>query len=176
MRGTSIAGLLLAIAAALLLSGCGYEIVRYAEPVGDARRIALRPLVNDSFEPGIDTLLEDAMHREFLRRGGLRIVDDPATADLIVGGAIDSLETRSRSFSSIQFALEYELRLRLELEVTRQDGTPVPIDGRAFNESEIYLSSADLEVTRTNREEALRRLAGTVATRLHDALYERIRP
>lgn len=151
-------------------------MVRYADPPGDARRIALRPLVNDTFEPGLDSLLLDAFHREFLRRGGLRIVEDPATADLIVGGSIESLQTRGRSFSSIQFALEYRMRMRLRLEVTRQDGTPVPIDGRAFSETEIYLSSSDLEVTRTNREEALRRLAGTMATRLHDVLYERVQP
>ena len=175
MRGFSpgILGLMLLTA---FCWGCGYQFVRYAEPLGDARRIALLPLVNDSFEPGIDTLLLDAFHREFLRRGGLRIVEDPATADLVVGGVIDSLQTRADSFSSIQFALEYRLRLRLALEVTRPDGTLVPLDGRAFNESEVYLASADLEVTRTNREEALRRLAGTMATRLHDALYERIRP
>ncbi|MBW2241979.1 MAG: hypothetical protein JRH01_08320 [Deltaproteobacteria bacterium] len=161
---------------ATLFSGCGYKLVRYAEAPGDARRIALLPLVNDSLEPGIDTLLLDAFHREFLRRGGLRIVEDPASADLIVGGVIESLESNGRSFSSIQFALEYQLRIRLDLEVTRPDGTPVPLDGRAFNESELYLSSADLEVTRTNREEAMRRLAGVLATRLHDVLYERIRP
>ncbi|MCP3983933.1 MAG: hypothetical protein GY723_06070 [bacterium] len=175
MAGISMRILALVFLATHLL-GCGYQLVRYADPVGDARRIALQPLLNDTFEPGIDSLLLDAFHREFLRRGGLRIVEDPETADLIVGGVIDSLLTRGRSFSSIQFALEYELLLRVDLEVTRPDGTPVPIDGRAFNESEIYLSSADLEVTRTNREEALRRLAGTMATRLHDALYERIQP
>jgi hypothetical protein len=31
-------------------------------------------------------------------------------------------------------------------------------------------------VTRTNRQEALRRLAGVLAGRVHDALYERIAP
>lgn len=177
MRGLShrLASWLL-VAAHLLSLGCGYQLVTYADRLGDARRVAIQPLVNDSFEPGLESLMADAFHREFERRGALRVVTDPASADLVVGGAIDSLETHSRSFSSIQFALEYEMRLRLEMAVTRPDGTPVPIDQGAFVESELYFASADLEVTRTNREEALRRLAGLMASRLHDALYERIQP
>ena len=159
-----------------LLAGCGYQLVRYSEALGDARRIAIQPLINDAFEPGIDTVIADAFHREFLRRGALRVVENQDSADLILGGTIKNLETRSRSFSSIEFALEYEIRLFLELVLTRPDGTTVPIDQGAFVESELYLSSSDLEVTRTNREEAIRRLAGLMASRAHDALFERITP
>ena len=176
MRGLSrllLPGLLVG---ALLPLGCGYQLVTYADRLGDARRVAIQPLLNDVFEPGLESLLADAFHREFLRRGALRIVEDPASADLVVSGVIERLDTFSRSFSSIQFALEYELRMRLEIVITRPDGTPVPIDQGSFVESELYFSSADLEVTRTNREEALRRLAGLMASRFHDALYERIQP
>ncbi len=164
------------LALSALVSGCGYEIVRYSEALGDSRRIAIQPLINDSFEPGIDTVMADAFHREFLRRGALRVVENQESADLILGGVITNLETRSRSFSSIEFALEYEMRLFVELILTRPDGTTVPIDQGAFVESELYLSSSDLEVTRTNREEAIRRLAGLMASRAHDALFERITP
>jgi hypothetical protein len=83
---------------------------------------------------------------------------------------------RRRSFSSILFALEYEVRMELGLSVARRDGTPVPIDPHALTEAERYLASSDVEVTRTNRQEALRRLAGVLAGRVHDALYERIAP
>lgn len=179
MRGRVLFGISKAVAVlalCALVSGCGYEIVRYSEALGDARRIAIQPLINDSFEPGIDTVMADAFHREFLRRGALRVVENQESADLILGGVIKTLETRSRSFSSIEFALEYEMRLFVELILTRPDGTTVPIDQGAFVESELYLSSSDLEVTRTNREEAIRRLAGLMASRAHDALFERITP
>ena len=55
---------------------------------------------------------------------------------------------------------------------------PVIFDGRnlydpnALRESERYLASADAEVTRTHREEAIRRLAGLLAARIHDAFFE----
>jgi hypothetical protein len=66
--------------------------------------------------------------------------------------------------------------MELGLSVARRDGTLVAIDPNALTESERYLASSDVEVTRTNRQEALRRLAGVLAGRVHDALYERIAP
>jgi hypothetical protein len=166
----------LVLALSLVLSGCGYSVVRYGAGLGDVRRVAIRGLSNDSFEPGVETLVSDALAREFLRRGALRLVDTPETADLVISGAVKSVRVRRRSFSSILFALEYEVRMELALSLARRDGTPVAIDPNALAESERYLASSDLEVTRTNRQEALRRLAGVLAGRVHDALYERIAP
>lgn len=168
--------LVVVVVVALALSGCGYSFVRYGSGLGDVRRVAIRGLTNDSFEPGVETLVSEALAREFLRRGALRLVDTPETADLVIGGAVKSIEVRRRSFSSILFALEYEVRMELALTLARRDGTPVAIDANALAESERYLASSDLEVTRTNRQEALRRLAGVLAGRVHDALYERIAP
>jgi hypothetical protein len=169
----------LAIASLVLLLaplGCGYSVVRYGSGLGDARRIAIRGLSNDSFEPGVEALVSDALAREFAQRGALRLVDDPAAADLVIAGSVKSVEIRRRSFSSILFALEYEVRMQLGLAVKRRDGSEVPIDPNALIESERYLASSDVEVTRTNRQEALRRLAGVLAGRVHDALYERSAP
>jgi hypothetical protein len=163
-------------ALALLVGGCGYSFVRYGGGLGDVRRVAIRGLVNDSFEPGVEALVSDALTREFRQRGALRLVDDPDAADLVIGGAVKRVDVRRRSFSSILFALEYEVRMELGLAVARRDGTLVAIDPNALAESERYLASADVEVTRTNRQEALRRLAGVLAGRVHDALYERIAP
>ena len=164
------------LASVLAGSGCGYQVVRYQDALGDARRVAILGLVNNSFEPGLDSLVADAISREFLRRGALEVVSDPEIADLIVKGRIDRLRTRSTSFSSIEFVLEFRIDMRLDLQVERRDGSTIPIGRRVLSEMEIYQASPDVEVTRTNREEAIRRLAGILAARFHDALYERITP
>lgn len=173
-----LAALLLAVLApgGLGLGGCGYQWVRYQDALGDARRVAIRGIRNDTYEPGLDALVSDALVREFRRRGALVLVDDLAAADLVLGGQVRSLATAGRSFSSIQFALEYEVTLTLDLEVRRRDGSPLPMDLRALQESELYLASADVEAARKNREEALRRLASLLAGRVHDALFERAVP
>jgi hypothetical protein len=164
------------LAAVLAGSGCGYQIVRYQGALGDVRRVAVLGLVNNSFEPGLDSLVSDAISREFLRRGALEVVSDPEIADLIISGAVEPLQTRSEAFSTIEFVLEFRVVMRLDIKVERRDGTRIRIARRMLRESEFYLASADVEVTRTNRKEALERLAGILAGRIHDALYERITP
>lgn len=173
MRRAATLLLILALAVPL---GCGYRLVRYEGALGDARRLAIRNLENETFEPRLGTLVADALHREFLRRGALELVDDPEAADLVLEGRVAALQTQGRSVSSIQFALEYEVEMRLDLTVRRRDGSELSLGPRNLRESDLYLASADVEAARKNREEALRRLADVLAGRVHDALYERIAP
>ena len=154
-------------------TGCGYRLVRYSGELGDARSVAVEGLVNRTFEPGIDSLLTDALAREFKRRGALQVVTDPESADLRVGGELTGVRTRARSFSSIQFALEYQVTLDVDFRVTDREGSPVALASGGFAESELYLASPDVEATRRNRQEALRRLTNLIAGRLYDALHQR---
>lgn len=170
------ARLLTVLALSTLTLTCGYAPVRYADALGDARTIAIRGLRNATAEPGLDALVSDALAREFLRRGALALVEEPERADLVLGGSVASLRATRKSFSSVSFALEYELALELDVELTRRDGTRVPLDRSAQSETERYVASADVEVERTHREEALRRLASLLAGRIHDALFERLAP
>ena len=163
---------------ALLGGGCfaGYEIVRYENALGDLRTIAIRGLENESFEPGVEAIVSDALITEFMRRGALELIDDPAAADLVIDGAVEDVRIQSRTFSSIQFALEYAVTVRLRLEVSRRDGTSVELDDRSLQESELYFASADVETMRKNREEAMRRVSVILAGRVHDSLFERSVP
>jgi hypothetical protein len=157
------------------LAGCaGYRMVRYGGGLGEVKRVAIQPLRNESFEPGIERIVTDALLREFERRGGVTVVRNPASADLVLSGVVEPLLTRSRSFSSVELALEFEVELVVELLAKRADGSVVEIDRGLLRDWELYLASADVEVERKNREEALRRLAGLLATRVHDALSERL--
>lgn len=172
---------LLALVAAVLvvaaagLAGCsGYRLVRYGGGLGDVKRVAVQPLRNQSFEAGIERMVTDALLREFERRGGVTVVRNPAGADLVLSGVVQPLQTRSRSFSSVELALEFEVELAISLSARRPDGSELELDSGLLKEWELYLASADVEVERKNREEALRRLAGLLATRVHDALSEQL--
>jgi len=160
----------------LLGGGCGYSMVRYRGALGDVRRVAITSLENDSYDPGLDLVVTDALVREFARRGALVVVDDPDQADLVIGGRVLPLRTGGRSFSSVLLALEYQVTLTLDLQVKRRDGSLVKIDPTAQSESELFIASADLEATRKNRDEALRRVSTLLAGRVHDALFERLMP
>jgi len=150
---------------------CGYTPVAYSGRAADAPAVAVGLLANDSHDPGYEMVVSDALRREFARRGGLRLVPEPETADVVISGRIQPIETVRRSFSSVVLALEYEVRVALELRVERE-GETLDVDSRVLQERELYLASADLEAMRKNRQEALRRIAGVLATRVHDVVYE----
>lgn len=152
-------------------TACGYSLVRTGDRVGGSQTIAVETLRNDSALPGGELLVTAALRKEFLRRGGLQLVSDPSKADLVVSGRLLPLEIAARSFSSVVLALEYSVRMTIELKVRRQDGTEVPIDGRSLSETELYLASSDVEVGRKNQEEALRRISAVLAGRFVDSLY-----
>lgn len=169
-----LALLLLPIAAAPL-AGCGYELVRHADArsVAGAPTIAVATLRNDSVEPGYELEVTDAILREILRRGALAVVDDPDRADFVLSGRVEPIDTRARTFSSIVLALEYELRVTVDLRLRRPDGSEVELPPDLLTETEFYTASPDVEALRKNRQEALRRVASVLATRVHDALSAR---
>jgi hypothetical protein len=176
-RSRTLAGCALLLA--LATAGCGYKFVRppgAAAGGGQPLRVAVPPLQNDSFEQGIDVLLTDALRREFLRRGGVKLVDRSATADVVVEGRIHPLETFVTSVSSVAAALEQQVEVEVDLRAKRGDGSEIPLSSTSFVEWELYLESADVQAARKNRDEALRRVASVIATRFHEVLAAGLRP
>jgi len=161
--GVLVLGLALAGAPA-----CGsYRLVR-SEPA-EGGRIAIRTLRNDTAHAGLELLVSESLRRTVLERGVLTLVADPDDADWVVAGTVQPLAVRSQSFSSVVLALEYTLTLSLELRVDGPDG-PLRLDRELLQGTDLYLASADVEVTRRNRREALRRAASSIASRVHDVL------
>ena len=148
------------------LPGCGYRLLR-ADP---QTTVSIVTLENDSVEPGVEMLMTRALRQEFLRRGRPRLVADVDGADIVLHGRVLPLATHVTSFDSVSLAAEYKVEVELDLEARHSDGRRAVFDKSELRESELYLASADLEATRKNRQEALRRIADALAGRIHDAL------
>lgn len=173
IRGFRLAALLLIQLAG---SACGYTLIDYSEPVENLGSVAIVTFKNESYEPGVEFVVADALRREFLRRGALALVDDSIDADLVLSGVVEPIVTRPRSFSSITLVLEWEVTLRLAVYAERPDGTRTRLDENATFATERYLASADVEATRKNRDEAIRTLASGLASHVHDMVYEMYLP
>ena len=170
------------VAAALILGllavgGCGYRNQLSARGVTQARgdgtqatRVAVIALRNDSPEPWLDRVVTDAMRREIGARARFDFVNDPEGADLVIRGRIRPLTVDSKSFSRFVSALEYGLTLQLDLEVIRSEGDVIRLDPNMLSESDVFTASADVEVTRTNKLEVLRRISDLLASRVADSL------
>ena len=158
-------------------AGCGYRNM-LASPPDDSSadagrgttRVAVLSIRNDSPEPWLDRIVSDSLRREIGLRGRIDLVADPAHADYVLRGRILPLGLRSNSFSTFVVAIEYKVTLQLELEVLRAEGDVIRLPGPSLSESDIYLASQDIEVTRSNRLEALRHLSDVLATRVADSV------
>jgi hypothetical protein len=157
---------------AVLVGACGYQWAAGPDPGAPRPRLAVEPLTNDTYEPGVESLVTDALRREFVRRGGVELVRDAELADLVLGGSVRQLVSRADATTSVAFAIEYELTMSLALSVTRAGEEAVELDRRSLQKSEFYFASSDVEVQRKNRQEALRRVASAIAGRVHDTLFE----
>ena len=101
----------LAIAACLLLlTGCGYQFrVEGAGPtIGGAParasdqptpRLVVRTLVNNSFEPNLETRYTNYLRHEFSSGSGTQVVSDSEAADLVLTGQILSVSVPTLSFT-----------------------------------------------------------------------------
>jgi len=163
------------LAAALCLASalaCGYRLIGYGEEIDGIRTVAILTPSNESYVSGVEYVVADALRREFLRRGAVRLTEDPEAADMVLGGKVRNVHTSGRSFSSVTFSLEFQVEMVLDLEAIGRDGVARPIGTRSMRETEYYLASADVEATRKNRDEAIRRIASLLAQRIHDNLLE----
>jgi hypothetical protein len=180
MRRRARISCLVALSCWLLLAetGCGYRnAFGGASPSGGGVRgstsstaVAVLRIENDSPEPWLDRIVGDAIRREVDARAGFDLVGDPDEAELWLRGRIRPLVTVSSSFSTFVAALEYAVTMQLDLEVVRGTGTVVALDPATLSETELYLASEDIEVTRTNRLEALRHLSDVLASRAADSI------
>jgi hypothetical protein len=166
--------LALALSGLTSSTGCGYRMVKAGGGLGSARSVSVVTLRNDSSQPGVERLVSEALRKELLNRGQLRVVSNPGSADLVLRGTVYPFVILAESVSSVAGALEYSITLQLDLRVEGQDGFEFKVPDMV--NAAIYPASADLEVTRKNRTEALRHIADVLADRALDSIELRLAP
>lgn len=169
-----LAVLIFALPGLVTSSGCGYRMVRSTDGLGSARSVSIVTLRNDSSQPGVERLVSEALRKEFLKRGQLRVVSNPSDADLVVRGTVLPFVILAESVSSVAGALEYTVTLQLHLRVEGHEGFAFKVPDMVS--SAIYPASADLEATRKNRTEALRHISDALASRALDSVELRLSP
>jgi hypothetical protein len=131
--------------------------------------IELRMLENRSDEPGVERLIQAAMHEEFLRRGALEPHYSKADG-LVMRGVVREVILRHTGYSSVGLALEDEIAWVVDLNVAKNG--EVVWQRNDWQQSERFTTSADPGVYRTNKTQALRRMSSELAGRVHDELLQ----
>jgi hypothetical protein len=148
--------------------GCGYRVLGAPEGLGPDIEIGM--LENRSNSPGVERMLSDALHEEFVRRGQLEPRYADGSASLVLNGVVREVSVRHSAVSTVGLALEDQLELVVDVSIRRRADGSVVWRRDGWTQQERYTSSADVQVQRTNREQALRRLSAELASRLHDEL------
>ncbi len=124
---------------------------------------------NDTLEPGIEFMLGSALLSEFARPGRVRVVEKSASPDYTLKGSVKSVRTSSRTLTTQIRAIEFTVVVGIDPVLVRnEDGRKLKLDRLSRSADEVYLASFNLEISRKNREEALRRIAAVLADRIYD--------
>lgn len=164
-----------ALAIALLLLGCGYRPVDASRsPLPGARAIEIRIFENRSAEPGFERILADALLEEFARRGQLapRVKPGGDSPVLALGGVIREVRVAASALSSVALVLESELEVHLDVRLVSPERSDPVWSDPDLVVRERFLESADPQVARSHKEQALLRIAAEVAGRIHDGIAQ----
>jgi hypothetical protein len=129
--------------------GCGYSIAR-SRLSDDYRTIAVPAFKNQSLEPDIQIRVSNMLVRELQADGRLRVVDDPALADVVLRGAITEFDANALSYSADDNIGQFRIALvaNASLEDTRSGRVIWKQDG--IRGSDFYQTSGG-----RTRDEAL---------------------
>jgi hypothetical protein len=147
------------LAAALLAqAGCGYAVSAGLKLRGGAERAEVRPFENLSSDPSVGVEVTSALREGLARRGALG-------AGALIDGQVltDPLAPSFGGGTTQRVGLVVRARLMV-------DGAP-PLERQVRREAD-YLAGADALEGEARRAQALRRLAGEVASDVLSAFEE----
>lgn len=145
-----------------LSSGCGYHLVEYDRSSSlQSKRIAIPTFYNDTFEPLIERKITGFIKEEFVSRGSLQIVNDPAMADLTLTGRITGFRLIPISFTKDSRVREYRVSIAVDIDLIDKTGNPNQKDKRYIltekgrEVTAEYLVTDDLSANRAAEDRAI---------------------
>ncbi len=160
----------LALAAACLVGGCGYTLVR-ADAAGPVPALALGVIQDDTAAGDLGLRVRLALARRLAARDRPRFLGDAADdadAPRLVG-SVAALPDRTIAYDALGAAFEVRLRGRLELQASPPTAWPLWTSGDA-EQAARYPRGATSVATESNRRLALEAAADALALALLDRL------
>ena len=178
---------------AVVLSGCGYTFQGSGSVLpSDVTKIYIPLVENISTEPGLSTLMTEALQDQFERYGVITVVENLSDADAVLKTQIKKVKKNTKNTTSgTDSALQYETQLVIGAELRRVTG-PVLWRNANLSVSKSYgstsgsvvsssvdfsggnINSGDLnnldslQIERGQESEALEQLAEDAARQVYD--------
>ncbi len=198
MRRARAGGTMAAALLAGILSGCGYHFPGEGSGLpGGGKRVVVTRFENRTHSPGVENDVMEGLLLEFARRGQFQVVRDQAEADLVLEGAVTSLETRPVAFSKSDETLQYETIMTVSASLRdprsntivwrvsslRETDSYGAVSQTVVASSSAFLSQSnlnandlnqltDVQLSESQRREALDRVVENVSRDLYNAVVE----
>lgn len=172
-RTRSAAGL--AVATALLLSGCGYALVGSSSNLPQhLRTLYIAPFVNQTGRAELDQRLAEQVTQEWVRRARFQLVSSAEQADSVMSGTVVAAVVAPVRFDEQGRATEYQLSVSADVQVVDRTGDkPITLwRDQRFTRSVSYEVNASAENYFDREVEAIDRLARDFARGLVVAILE----
>ena len=160
LRDAPSVALWVALAAVVLLSGCGYTLGDPDRPAierTDLERVSVTPFANRTlpYEPGVERVLHTALLQEIVP--GPYVLASAAEADLRVTGALLSFRQQVRSEDTAGNPAEVSVVVRVQVTCTTRSGrrwtetVPTVSETFALSQNEVLADAADRAFRRAAR-------------------------
>ncbi|MEM8934638.1 MAG: LptE family protein, partial [Acidobacteriota bacterium] len=105
---------------AVLLSGCGYTLVGQASNLPeDVKTVYVEPLENKTSRQQVEQILTQAILDELVTRRRFDVVNDAASADAILRGAVSAFGVRPLTFDDDGLADSFEITIDADMRFER---------------------------------------------------------
>jgi len=158
------------VVAIILVCGCGYKLsgAKSALP-GGVKTIAIIPFENRTLEPDVGTVMAEAMQREILRRGVVKLAPK-GRADAVLRGTIIKVKLDSQAYDPEGFTTAYRAKMEVSVRLVRGSETIWSV--KKLIEEENVSIRMHIPDNKIRRVYALAAIAEDVAERIHIMMIE----
>jgi len=97
--------------------GCGYQMMRsFPSWPENVQKVYIKPLQNQTKEPGLDAILTDALIRELWHWDKVKVVNQPEAEAVLSGAITNYIANRPLSFDQDRNIREYELSIHVDIQ------------------------------------------------------------
>jgi hypothetical protein len=135
-------------AIAAILAGCGYHFAASGSGLpSDAATIYVDRFSNKSRVAGLDDQFAHYLKDEIANHKRLRVIDDPAHADLRLSGVIVSAEEHPTTFNSVDEPTQYQEQLVVDANLTDNRSSKIIWSAHRMSAADFYAVTPPSVVT-----------------------------
>lgn len=182
----------------LMLGACGYNFPGQGTTLpGGATSVYVGEFFNRTRDAGVEGRVRSALEEEIARRGVFTLAPNASSAQVVLEGAVERLESRPVAFSNTDEALQYETIMTVSAQLRdlgsekvvwrvaglRANDSYGAVLGTVVAESSQFQEQSpigaqelgqltDVQISESQREEALARVLENVSRDLYNAMVE----